>query len=253
MNFIPARGFVLEARSYAEADKIVQLYTFQLGRVKAIVKGVRKPKSKLSSAIDLFTESAFSLHKKPSADLYVLSQAKVLDSHGELKKDLVTITALQVLADLLVQTLHDIEPHPEVYDLVRETLAALDGKSGPESVLAAFALKFLDRMGYPLELDNCVECGTSLQRRKATLIPHRGGALCEDCCPSGPARLKVTPAELEILKKFRSLPLDKVHVIKMRTAFSRELFLTTLDYFERTIEKKLKSVEYYLKVLPPKD
>lgn len=244
---------MLEARSYAEADKIVQLYTLQLGRIKAIVKGVRKPKSKLSSAVDLFTESVFSLHKKPSADLYVLSQAKVLDSHGELKKDLGTITALQVLADLLIQTLHDIEPHPEVYELARSTLAVLKGKSGPELTLAAFGVKFLDLMGYPLELENCVECGTSLQRRKATLIPHRGGALCEDCCPSGPVRLKVAPAELEILKKLRSLSLDKIHVIKMKPAFLRGLFLTALEYFERTIEKKLKSIEYYLKVLPAKD
>jgi DNA repair protein RecO (recombination protein O) len=254
LNFIPARGFVLESRSFAEADKIVQLYTLSLGRVKAIVKGVRKPKSKLASAIDLFTESGFSLHKKPSADLYVLSQAKVLNGHSELKKDFKTITALQVLADLMIQSLHDTEPHPEVYSLLGETLAALKEKGdGPESILTAFVLKFLDLLGYPLELSVCVECETPLKKKKATLIPHRGGALCEDCCPSGPARLRVKPVDLEILKKLRFLPMEKVHVLKMKPLFSRNLLLTVLEYLERTIEKKLRAVEYYLKVLPVED
>ena len=251
MNFIQVRGFVLNSFSYSESDKIVQLYTLQLGRVKAIAKGVRKPKSKLSSAIELFTESGFALHKKPSADLYLLSQAKILNGYSGLKKDFKTISALQVLADLLIQSLHDTEPHPEIYSLLRETLSALGEKPGNgELFLPAFALKFLDLLGHPIELEACAECGSSLQRKKAFLIPHRGGALCESCCPSGPSRLRVTPAGLEVLKKLRSLPMEKIHILKLRSGFVREIFLTALEYAERTIERKLKTVDYYLKVLP---
>ena len=251
MNLLQAKGFVLEARNYAEADKIIQLYTLSLGRIKAIAKGVRKPKSKLSSAIDLFTESSLSLHKRPSADLYLLTQAKVMDSHSDLKKDLKTITALQVLADLVSQSLHESEPHPEVYSLLQETLAGL-GITGsePEALLASFILKFLDLLGNPLELSACVECGTALQKQKATLIPHRGGALCGDCCPTGPARLKASPVELEILKKLRSLSMGKIHVLKMKRDFLRRIFLMALEYLERTIEKKLRSVDFYLKMVP---
>ncbi len=249
MNFQPARGFVLAASPYAEADKIVQLYTLQWGRVRALVKGARKPKSRLSPALDLFNESGFSLHKGRSGDLYVLSQAKVLDTHPELKKDLPAITALQVLADILIQAIHDAEPHPDIYGLVRRTLAALEAKAGdPELILAAFTVKFLDLSGYPLELDACAECGTSLEKKKIHLIPHRGGALCGDCCASGPERLKVSPAGLEVLKKMRTLPMEKIHILKLKPPFLREIFLTMLEYLERTIEKRLKTVEYYLRI-----
>ncbi len=142
------RGLSWKPRNYAEADKIIQLYTLSLGRIKAIAKGVRKPKSKLSSAIDLFTESSFSLHKRPSADLYLMTQAKVIDSHSDLKKDLKTITALQVLADLVSQSLHESEPHPEVYSLLKETLAGLGiAGSEPEALLVSFILKFLGPVG----------------------------------------------------------------------------------------------------------
>lgn len=253
MNQLTARGFVLAARPYGEADKIAQLYTYQWGLVRAIVKGVRKPKSKLASALELFTESSFSLHKKSSADLYILSQAKVMNSHGELKKDLATITALQVLADVLIQAIPDTEPHPEIYLLVEETLAALANLSeGPELYLTAFGVKFLGMSGYPMELSLCAECQSPLDKKKVYLIPHRGGALCESCCPSGPGRLLVPPSSLEILKKLKSLSMAKVHILKLRPAQVRELFLTLLEYLERTVEKKLKIVEYYLKIIPVK-
>ncbi len=251
MQSISARGFVLSAHPYAEADKIAQVYTVQLGRVRAIVKGVRKPKSKLASILELFTESSFSLHKRLSGELYVLGQAKLLNGYAELKKDLPGITALQLLADILIQAIHDTEPHPEIYSLLKETLAALGEKSAsPELYLTAFGIKFLKLSGYPMELSCCAECESSLERKQVHLIPHRGGALCENCCPSGPSRLKVSPAALEVMKKLMNLSMEKVHILKLRPAFLRELFLAVLDYLERTIERPLKTIEYYLKVVP---
>ena len=251
MNLIPARGFVLGTIPYGESDKIVQLFTVQLGLVRALVKGARKPKSKLASSIDLFTESGFSLHKKAKSDLYLLIQAKIVDGHSDLKIDFHTITALQVLAELLAQFLPDAEPHDEVYSLLKETLTALEDHPGTqELVLMAFGLKLLDLLGYPFELNQCAECGASLQRKSAGLVPHRGGALCEDCRPSAPGRLRISAAGIEILKKLKALPIGKVHVLKLRPVFMRELFLTVLEYLEGTLEKRLKMLEYYRKVLP---
>jgi DNA repair protein RecO (recombination protein O) len=251
LNFQPARGFVLSSLPYAEADKIAQLYTLQLGRVQALVKGARKPKSKLASALDLFNESGFSLHKGRSGNLFILSQAKVFHSYSELKQDLPGITTLQVLADILIHSFHDSEPQTEVYSLIKETLEALQFKQGqPELFLTAFTVKLIDLMGHPLELTVCAECGTSLQHKKVHLVPHRGGALCEDCCPSGPATLKVLPAEIEVLKKIRTLPMKKIHILKLKESSLRKIFRTVLEYLERTIEKKLKTIEYYLKLIP---
>lgn len=252
MQPIETRGFLLSFFPYGEADKIAQLYTLQLGKVKAVAKGARKPKSKLAPALDLFNESGFSLFKKrPSGEIYVLGQVKVLDDHSRLKKDLASITALQVLADILIQSIHDTEPHQEVYLLLKETLKALEEKmESKELVLTAFGTKLLDLLGYPLELSVCAECGASLEGQTAHLIPHRGGALCKDCFPSGPVRLKISPAGLGILRRLKELPLGKIHVLKLKPALSRELFLVLLSYLEQTIEKKLKTLDYYLKLMP---
>ena len=250
MTFFPCRGFVLQTHSYSESDKIAQLYTQKFGRVKAVVKGVRKPKSRMASSIELFTESSFMLHKKTGGDFYLMSQAKALDDYRDLKKDFAGITMLQILADVMIHALADHEPHAEVYALLKQTLEALRSHRGAgEPVLTTFLLRLLELSGFPLELSDCAECGASLEKKKASLVPHRGGALCSDCAPTAPARLKVSPAGLAFLKQMKKLPVEKIHVLKMGASVSRQLFQTILDYLEHTIEKRLKTVDYYRKTL----
>jgi DNA repair protein RecO (recombination protein O) len=250
LTFFPGRGFILQTRPYSEADKIAQLYTPQMGRIKAVVKGVRKPKSRMASSIEFFTESSFMLHKKAGGDLYLMSQAKVLDDYHDLKQDFANITILQILADVLIHTLPDHEPHSETYAFLKQFLEALRlHVELREQVLAAFLIRLLDLSGFPMELSVCAECGTSLEKKKAALIPHRGGALCGDCAPTAPARLKVSPSGLAVLRQMKKLPMEKIHVLKLGASVSRQLFQTILDYLEHTIEKRLKTVDYYRKTL----
>ncbi|MDD4753342.1 MAG: DNA repair protein RecO, partial [Desulfitobacteriaceae bacterium] len=44
-------ALILRARDYGEADKILTLYTREQGKVSAIAKGVRKPKSRLRGGV----------------------------------------------------------------------------------------------------------------------------------------------------------------------------------------------------------
>jgi DNA repair protein RecO (recombination protein O) len=251
LNQLTARGFTLALRPYSESDKIAQLYTLQWGLVRALVKGARKPKSKLAPALELFSETDLMLTKKPSGDLYLLTQAKVVQGHPTLKKDLDSITRLQVLADLLIQALPGTEAHPEVYHLVAETLEALEAHPGSgETLVASFGLKFLECLGHPLELSTCAACGSALPKKAVFLVPHRGGALCADCGPTGPVRLSVNPAGLETLKKIRALSMGKVHVVKSTPAQARALFLCVMEYLERTLERELRTVPYYLTLKP---
>jgi DNA repair protein RecO (recombination protein O) len=250
LTFFPGHGFILQTRPYSESDKIAHLYTPQMGLVRAVVRGVRKPKSRMASSIEFFTESSFILNKKSGGDFYVMGQAKVLNGYHDLKQDFAGITILQVLADVLIHALPDHEPHEQTYALLKQTLEALRAHMDlREQVLAAFLIRLLDFSGFPLELNVCAECGASLEKMKAALIPHRGGALCGDCAPSAPTRLKVSPSGLAFLRQMKKLPLEKIHVLKLGASVSRQLFQTLLDYLEHTIEKRLKTVEYYRKTL----
>jgi DNA repair protein RecO (recombination protein O) len=207
----------------------------------------------MASSLELFTESAFVLIAPARGDAFSLSQAKVLHGHPDLKKDLQTISLLQLLADILLGCLPEGEPHATLYDEVRNLLASWESHpSQREQLLAAFILHFLKDGGYPLELEDCAQCGVSLVGKKAVLVPHQGGALCLDCGGPVPSTLQSTPQSLEWLKKLSELPLERVAILKLTRPQTRMVLLTTLEYLQLTFEKPLRTLEYYL-ALPSGD
>lgn len=241
------RGFVLSALAVGEADKLLRLLTRGGGRIRAFARGVRKPRSRMASSLELFTESAFVLITSTRGDAFSLSQAKVLQGHPDLKKDLQAIFLLQLLADILLGCLPEGEPHAALYDEVRNLLASWETyPSQREQLLAAFILHFLKDGGYPLELEDCAQCGLALSGKNAVLVPHQGGALCRDCGGPVPPMLQTTPQSMEWLKKLSELPLERAAILKLTPLQIRSVFLTTLEYLQLTFEKPLRTLEYYL-------
>jgi DNA repair protein RecO (recombination protein O) len=51
------KAVILTRTDYGEADRIMTFLTPELGKVRAMAKGVRKPKSKLAGGIELFSVS----------------------------------------------------------------------------------------------------------------------------------------------------------------------------------------------------
>ena len=61
-NDIRTKALVLRRTNFGEADRIINFLTEQ-GVVAAIAKGVRKEKSKLAGAVELFCLSEITLHE----------------------------------------------------------------------------------------------------------------------------------------------------------------------------------------------
>ena len=82
---IKAKAFVIRRTNYGEADRIINFLTDQ-GIISAIAKGVRKEKSKLAGAVELFTLSEVTLHRSLNNKLCVLTSAKMLEHYGNIKR-----------------------------------------------------------------------------------------------------------------------------------------------------------------------
>jgi len=60
-------AIVLRRSNLGEADKILTLYTPNLGKIRAIAKGVRRPTSKLGGHVELLTHCSLMLARGPEA------------------------------------------------------------------------------------------------------------------------------------------------------------------------------------------
>ena len=90
---VKTEAIVLRSIRFGEADRILHLYTPGRGRVGAIAKGVRKPRSRFGGRLEPFFRLALVLHEGRS-DLLTVTAAETLDAHARHLVELRTRTDL---------------------------------------------------------------------------------------------------------------------------------------------------------------
>jgi DNA repair protein RecO (recombination protein O) len=180
---------ILRSMRFAEADRVLHLFTSERGRVNAIAKGVRRTGSRFGARLEPLTHVGLLLHEG-RGELHTVSGADIIRSHAAVR-DRSGALAVAVIGAEAVLKLHvEPDPQPQVFaGLLRflrvlETHAA-DGDPALDPVGLGFQLKLLLLAGYLPHLNACAGCGGP-----GPLIGFSaaaGGAVCADCEPDHPA------------------------------------------------------------------
>lgn len=72
--------------NYGEADRILNLLTPNHGKLSAIAKGVRRPKSKLAGGLELFATCDLTILQGKS-DMGVVTSSRIKDFYGDILRD----------------------------------------------------------------------------------------------------------------------------------------------------------------------
>lgn len=176
MQNIITSGVILRRTNYAEADRILEIYTEKLGKVSAIAKGSRKLSSKKSGHLELGNTVSFDLI--PGKNMYIVAGAKIQTRYDFV--NLKQMNALFLWLELIGNLIHENDPCPKTFDLVAMGLAAAcEIESGPMK-MAMVELKLFDNLGYRLNLDGCIEGSEPLDENKSYFLSmHKGGLTCD--------------------------------------------------------------------------
>jgi DNA repair protein RecO (recombination protein O) len=189
-----ALAVVLRATDFSETSRIVTLWTREFGKVRALAKGGRRPRSPFESGLDLLGVCSICFLRKSSGGLDLLTEAQVVRRFPRLRADLSALYAAYYIAELLADWSGDYDPHPVLFDEALETLQALgapDCPTGPR--LARFEFVLLRELGYAPTLTGCAACAAALDPAEA-FSPAAGGVVCPACAPQQPDRRPITAA-----------------------------------------------------------
>src|SRR6188472_1269320 len=118
-------GVVLRSIRFGEADRILHLYTAARGRVNAIAKGSRRPKSRFGGRLEPCFRLDLMLHEGRS-DLCTVTGAETVDGYPHLRSDGSAIDAAARGCDAVLRLLDSAEPNRPAYNLLCRYLALLD-------------------------------------------------------------------------------------------------------------------------------
>ena len=174
-------AIVLRTIRYGEADRILHLYTREYGRLGAIAKGVRKPRSRFGGRLEPFFRLSLVLHRS-RGDLHTVTSAETIEGYGRLRG-----TGIAAAADAcggVLRLLDGVEePNEPAYNLLCRYLELVD--QDPEGPLAsaagmvAFRLKLALAAGFAPELSGCARCGSS--DHMTAFSGSAGGVVCPTC------------------------------------------------------------------------
>lgn len=143
-------AIVLRRTNYGEADRIVTFLT-PIGKVKAMVKGVRRSKSKLAGGIELFSESTITF-LETRGDLTRIVSTRLVQHWDGIIGDLQRMMFGYEVMKLMDKIIED-EAERDYYQLLKSTLEALgDTSMSLSSVEVWFYARFLNLLGYGLNL-----------------------------------------------------------------------------------------------------
>jgi DNA repair protein RecO (recombination protein O) len=181
MSLFETEAIVLNGMRLGEADKLVTLLTAKRGKVKAVAKGARRPKSRYGASLEPFTYcNVILIDKKPTV-LMRMSQADILKSFMKIREDLDRIQAASRMAQIVSALLPEGEANPKIFSLLRTGLGEVEMSDHLEWLVRVFEIRCLKLAGYQARLDRCITCHREIDSKPVYFSPKNGGTLCGSC------------------------------------------------------------------------
>lgn len=183
---------MLRSIRFGEADRILHLYTAERGRVNAIAKGSRRPRSRFGGRLEPFFRLDLMLHEG-RGELATVTGAATVEGYPALRASGPAIGAAAKACDAVLKLLDSNEPNRAAYNLLCRYLELLEGESAGASSAAnppsghaaglAFRLKLALAAGFVPELAACARCGE--REGLVAFSGSAGGVVCGACESAG--------------------------------------------------------------------
>ncbi len=243
-----AEAVVLRRLNIGETDRVLTLFTRERGKLNAIVKGVRSPRSRMAGATELFTWFSGLLAQGQNLD--VLTQAQVENSFSDIRKDLVRIGYASHFLEIVSTGIEERQPMPALWDVLVAALGVLEVGKNPDLLARAFELQAMTLLGYEPQLQQCVFDGSPVEDADSAFHPLRGGMLCAHHARATPGSLSLGPGSLQAMRRLMRMPLVQAASAEWTESIRRDLTRCMIPYLRHQLETPLNSLQFLDDVQP---
>ena len=195
MGLYRDQGIVLRTWRLGESDRIVNLLTERHGKVRAVVKGVRKTKSRFGARLEPMVHVSLLFYE--GRELDIVTQAEAIDHFRPVREDLSRLAKASSLLEATDQLAQERHANPRLFAMLLGGLRALAAHDAP-LLVPAFFLKLLSNEGFHPMLDECASCGERYGLEAFDL--GQGGVLCVLCAGRGDA-VPLSPLALDLIRR----------------------------------------------------
>lgn len=161
--------FIHRFPALASGNTPVVLLTEELGKVRALVKGLQKAKSRMASRMDPLLFLEVELYRMDSSS-FLLTSAAVLERFADHSLSFDRIEALWQVWGAANVLLPEEEPQPDAMELLTEFLALLPTVQYPQVLADMTLCKLLVLLGHVFIHEKCMHCGRDIRQEEELLL-----------------------------------------------------------------------------------
>lgn len=206
----------IRAVDYSETSQVVTLFTRQAGKIGAIAKGSKRPRSAFGGPLEILSYGRIVFSDSSREKLTTLTEFEPVHDgpdFARLRSDLFVLNGCLFAAELLNHLTDDYDPHPGLFDHFLQFLhdaGQSHDRRGLLALLLLFQLGLLTEVGIQPVLAHCANCKSQDAIRNA---PHEtyfsssaNGLVCRDCEPNFPDKIRLSREAAASLTSLKQIP-----------------------------------------------
>ena len=236
-------AIVLSRFELGEADRVLTLLTPHEGKLKAIAKGVRRPRSRLGGTVEPFAELQLVLARARTFD--VVTSASVGHAWLNLRDRLESTATAWYLAELAERAVEERAFAYPVYALIKRAYQLLDDGMAPGRVARWYEFGLADALGVRPEVERCVECDRVLeQEERFRWVPALGGVMCAQHPSPHAEQSELSLDALKLLRAYRRFDIEAIAGLRLPASVEAEVESALRRFIRTVLDREPRSLAF---------
>jgi len=238
-------AIILKKNIFSEGSEIITMYTREFGKLRAVARSVKSPKSHLAFGLQNLFYVEIDLHL--SKKLSTVKGVRVLDAFKNIYGDSEKIVIALYATEIILKSTADEQANAPLFESYLQLLRHLNESNFKNHLCVDFfVLRALALNGYALDYEHCALCGRELtESEEVCFSVRKGGFIC------GQDVDKTTDAQSLAHQSYLALRQHQASdfaVIDALGIDSGELHKLVKSFATYILERNLNSPEYLGKI-----
>ncbi|MHC5060058.1 MAG: DNA repair protein RecO [Planctomycetota bacterium] len=236
------KAVCLRTVDYSETSQVVTLFTRDGGKLSAIAKGSRRPRSGFGGPIEIFSFGEIVYAPSRSAALATLTEFEQRRGFLNLRKNLNALNCAYFAAELLEAFTRELDPHADLFDSFMQFLTDIAAENcDAVGLLILFQLTLLAEIGAKPVISECANCHNrfSDKWREIYFAASVNGLVCPDCEQAFVDKIRLTKNAAAALADIKRISTTEEKTLN-------EIEKALIYYFTELMHRRPKMAKFFL-------
>lgn len=240
---LKTEAIVLKTFDFRETSRIAIFFTKDYGKVKGVLKGIRKDPRKFGSHVEKFSVNDIVYYQYRRSDLHLISHCDLKQYSLAIRDDYRRNMAAHYALELIDIIMPAEQPSHKIYQLLFHYLGALETIRDVDKLVHFLQIKILLLSGFRPHIDTCVKCRKKVEK-KARFSLSSGGLICGSCPTREMNLIPISNGTIASVIHIEQAPWEKSLRLGLTKTVKKELKYILNKFLVYHLERKIRTEAY---------